>query len=70
MWKARIQRMGIYAEVGKHLATLDLHQMRRQPIYAFFEEDSTLDCFPAWWREYLRYVHDEGDFTVPGREDE
>ena len=33
----------IYAEIGKHLATLDLHQMRPQPIYASFEEDSTLD---------------------------
>ena len=55
----------IYAEVGKHLATLDLHQMRRQPIYAFFEEDSTLECFPTWQREYLRYVRDEGNFTRP-----
>ena len=32
--------------------------MRRQPIYTFFEEDSTLDCFPAWQRELLRWVRD------------
>ena len=44
----------ICAEVGKHLATLDLYQMRRQPIYAFFEDDSTLECFPTCQREYLR----------------
>lgn len=48
----------IYAEVGKHLATLNIHEMRRQPIYAFFEEDSTLDYFPAWQRELLRYERD------------
>ena len=48
----------IYAEVGNHLATLDLHQIRRQPIYAFFEEDTMLDCFPTWQRELLRYERD------------
>jgi 5-methylcytosine-specific restriction endonuclease McrA len=45
----------IYVEVGKHLATLDIHAMRRQPIYAFFREDSTLDCLPLSLREWLRY---------------
>ncbi len=48
----------IYMEVGQHLAILDLRQMRHQPIYAFFEEDSTPDCFPAWQRELLRYEQD------------
>ncbi len=48
----------IYVEVGKHLATLDIHALRRQPIYAFFEDDSTLLSIPAWLRDYLRY---EGD---------
>ena len=50
----------IYAEVGKRLATLDLHQMRWQPIYAFFEDDTTLNYFPAWQREHLRWVRDRG----------
>lgn len=49
----------IYVEVGKHLATLDIGEMRRQPLYAFFEDDSTLDYFPAWQREHLRWVRDE-----------
>ena len=44
----------IYAEVGKHLATLDLHQMRQQPIYAFFEEDSTMWPAVASWTIYKR----------------
>ncbi len=48
----------IYAEVGKHLATLNVHEMRRQPIFAFFEEDSTFDYFPAWQRELLRHERD------------
>ncbi|MBE7157623.1 MAG: hypothetical protein INR62_04165, partial [Rhodospirillales bacterium] len=48
----------IYAEVGKHLATLSVAEMRRQPIFAFFQEDSTLDHFPAWQREYLRHERD------------
>ena len=48
----------IYAEVGRHLATLNVVDMRRQPIYAFFQEDSTLDCFPTWQREYLRHERD------------
>ena len=56
--------------MGKHLATPDLHQMRRQPIYASFEEDSTLDCFPAWQREYLRYARDEGDLSTSKECDE
>ena len=47
-------------EVGKHLATLDLCQMRRQPIYAFFEDDSTLEHCSAWQREMLRYERDQG----------
>lgn len=45
----------IYVEVGKHLATLDIHDLRRQPIYTFFEEDSTLLFLPEWQRELLRY---------------
>lgn len=49
----------IYAEVGKHLATLDLAEMRRQPIRAFFQDDSTLDYLPVWQRELLRYERDE-----------
>ena len=49
----------IYAEVGKHLATLNIHEMRRQPIYAFFEDDSTLNYFPAWQRELLRHERDQ-----------
>ena len=50
----------IYAEVGKHLATLNVVEMRRQPIYAFFQEESTLDYFPAWQRESLRHERDQG----------
>ena len=53
-----MSQRNIYAEVGKHLATLDLHQMRLQPIYTFFEEDSTLDCLPAWQRELLQHKRD------------
>ena len=49
----------IYVEVGKHLATLDLEELRRQPIYAFFEADSTLDYLPLWMRELLRYYRDK-----------
>ena len=45
----------IYVEVGKHLATLNIYELRRQPIYTFFEEDSTLLSIPAWLRDYLRY---------------
>ena len=45
----------IYVEVGKHLATLDIHDLRRQPIYTFFEDDSTLLSLPDWQRELLRY---------------
>ena len=48
----------IYAAVGKHLATLDVHEMRRQPIYAFFEEDSVMDYLPVGMRELLRYERD------------
>ena len=51
----------IYAEVGRHLATLNIADMRRQPIYAFFAEESTLDFYPAWQREYLRWARDEND---------
>jgi 5-methylcytosine-specific restriction endonuclease McrA len=48
----------IFVEVGKHLATLDVSEMRRQPIYAFFEEDSTLNYLPLHMRELLRYERD------------
>jgi len=51
----------IYAAVGKHLATLDIHEMRRQPIYAFFEDDSTLDYLPLGMRKLLRYNHERSD---------
>lgn len=50
----------IFAEVGRHLAGLDIHQMRRQPIYAFFEDDSTLGYLPLGMRELLRYERGEG----------
>ena len=48
----------IYAEVGRHLAALNVAEMRRQPIYSFFVEDSTLDHLPVWQREMLRYRRD------------
>ena len=48
----------IFVEVGKHLATLNVHEMRRQPIYTFFEDDSTLTVLPEWMRELLRYERD------------
>ena len=48
----------IYAAVGKHLATLDLHDMRRQEIFHYFTEDSTLDCLSIALRERLRYERD------------
>jgi hypothetical protein len=48
----------IFVEVGKHLAGLDIYEMRRQPIYAFFEEDSTLNYLPLHMRELLRYERD------------
>ena len=48
----------IYVEIGKHLATLDIHDLRRQPVYTFFEEDSTLDYLPVWQREWLRHERD------------
>ena len=51
----------IFVEVGKHLATLDVHEMRRQPIYAFFEDDSTLNHLPLWQRDFLRYLRDVDD---------
>jgi 5-methylcytosine-specific restriction endonuclease McrA len=47
----------IFVEVGKHLAGLNVYEMRRQPIYSFFEEDSTLHLLPLWMRENLRYEH-------------
>ena len=50
----------IYIEVGKHLAALSIHELRRQPIYTFFEEDSTLLSIPSWLRDYLRYERDGG----------
>ena len=49
----------IYVEVGKHLATLNVHEMRRQPIYAFFEEDSTLEYLPIALRERLRWENSQ-----------
>ncbi len=48
----------IFVEVAKHLATLNVSEMRRQPIFAFFQDDSTLDYFPAWQRDYLRHERD------------
>lgn len=45
----------IYLEVGKHLATLDVQAMLRQPIYAFFAEDATLGCLPVWMQDFLCY---------------
>ena len=45
----------IFVEVAKHLATLNIHEMRRQPIYAFFTEDSTLDYLPLGMRELIRH---------------
>lgn len=50
----------IYVEVGKHLARLNVHEMRQQPIYSFFEDDSTLHSLPPWQRDLLRYERDQG----------
>lgn len=50
----------IYVEVGKHLATLNVPEMRRQPIYAFFEDDSTLAYLTPGMRELLRYENGLG----------
>ena len=47
----------IFVEVGRHLATLDMAEMRRQPIFAFFQEDSALDYLPLGMREILRHQH-------------
>ena len=54
----------VYAEVGRHLATLNVAEMRWQPIYVFFQEDSTLDYYPAWQREWLRHKRDQPDEGV------
>ena len=48
----------IYVEVGKHLAGMTICELRRQPIYSFFEDDSTLLSMPSWLRDYLRYYRD------------
>lgn len=52
----------IFVEVAKHLARLSVPELRRQPIFAFFEDnDPTLDCLPAWQRDYLRWQREEHD---------
>ena len=51
-------KQAIYVEVGKHLATLSIYELRRQPIYTFFGEDNTLLSTPAWLWDYLRYERD------------
>lgn len=45
----------IYVEVGRHLAGLNVFELRRQPIYSFFDDDTTLHCLPPWMRELLHY---------------
>ena len=44
----------IYVKVGQHLAGLTIHGMQIQPIYAYFDDDPTLDHLPAWMRDWLR----------------
>ena len=46
------------------MATLNVAEMRWQPIYVFFQEDSTLDYYPAWQREWLRHKRDQPDEGV------
>ena len=52
-------------EVGKHLATLSIPEMRRQLIYAFFEDDSTLARLPPGMREMLEHEVSEGSPPLP-----
>ena len=45
----------IYVEVGKHLATRDIPELQRQPVYAFFEDDPLLAHLPGWMQDLLSY---------------
>ncbi len=45
----------IYLEVGQHLATRDIPELQRQPVYAFFEDDPLLAHLPGWMQDLLSY---------------
>ena len=45
----------IYVQVGQHLATRDIPELQRQPVYAFFENDPLLAHLPSWMQDALSY---------------
>ena len=58
----------IYIMVGQHLATRDIPELQRQPIYAFFEDDPLLAHLPGWMQDALSYPSNHPERVTIGCE--
>lgn len=58
----------IYLEVGQHLATRDIPELQRQPVYAFFEDDPLLAHLPGWMQDLLSYPPNQPEPVTIGCE--
>ncbi len=54
-WERAALEQAIYVQVGQHLATRDIPELQRQPVYAFFEDDPLLAHLPGWMQDLLSY---------------
>ena len=50
----------MFVEIAKHMARMNIHDLRRQEIFHYFTEDSTLDYLPIALRERLRWEERSG----------